>query len=80
MSSPLIVSEKLLKAHFGDLEAILTSNIDVSRTHKVRLVADWNVVPLVVGLVGGAKSRHATEVRMFVLYRFFSLRMDFGHG
>ena len=52
MSSPLIVSEKLLTAHFGDLEAILTSNIDVSRTHKVRLVADWNVVPLVVGLVG----------------------------
>ncbi len=50
MSDPLIVSERLLTAHLGRLEAILTSDIDTSP--RATLAANWSLVPLVVGLVG----------------------------
>ena len=46
MPAPLVVPKASLITHFGSMEATLGTHVS-----SARIFADWNVVPLVVGLV-----------------------------
>ena len=50
MPEPLRVTEASLAAHFGSIGAALGSKVDPAA--RVKLDADWSVVPLTAGLVG----------------------------
>ena len=50
MCAELIVREASLATHFGSMGSTLDTHID--RSAGVKLVADWDTVPLVAGLTG----------------------------
>lgn len=50
MSSPLHVPETSLVSHFATVDATLDAIVD--HAARAKLVADWDIIPLVAGLVG----------------------------
>ena len=62
MSSPLVEPEASVAKHFTSIEATLGDHVHESATPK--LSADWDVVPLVAGLVGaGCEFANRTRSR-----------------
>ena len=51
MSAPLILPESAIDRHLKSMEPILSVHVDGSE--GARVVADWQVVPMVAGLVDG---------------------------